>query len=125
MESQNAEDTIKELERVKKNALVAFQYAKGQYVSIETLKNAVLAKQLFVLSEILTTSFDGAKITPFSLLDEQKKKTISFLIEEEISSLRKFHNYYSGSVFTLNKAMKAKAIMNGLLGKILPVHIGR
>ena len=39
----------------------------------QNLKNAVLAKQLTTLSEILT--YDNIKIIPFSLLDEQKKRT--------------------------------------------------
>ena len=123
MESQNAGDTIKELEEVKRQALTAFQYTEGQGVTTENLKNAVLAKQLSVLSEILTKSYDGAKIIPFSLLDEQKKKTISLLVEDEISSLQKFHDSYSDSVFTLNKAEKAKTrqdIVDGLLRTSYP-----
>ena len=123
MESQNAGSTIKELEEVKRQAMQAFHYAKGQGVTTENLKNAVLAKQLTTLSEILTTSYDGTKIVPFSLLEEQKKKTISLLIEDEISSLQKFHDSYSDSVFTLNKAEKAKKrqdILDGLLRTSYP-----
>ena len=89
MESQNAGSTIKELEEVKRQAMKAFHYAKGQGVTTQNLKNAVLAKQLSVFSEILTKSYDGTKIIPFSLLDEQKKRNISLLVEDEISSLQK------------------------------------
>ena len=123
MESQNAGSTIKELEEVKRQAMTAFQYTQGQGVTTENLKNAVLAKQMSVFSEILTKSYDGVKIIPFPLLDEQKKKTISLLIEDEISSLQKFHDSYSGSVFTLNKAEKAKKrqdILDGLLRTSYP-----
>ena len=123
MESQNAGSTIKELEKVKDHAMQAFHYAKGQGVTTQNLKNAVLAKQLTVLSEILTTSYDGNKIIPFSLLDQQKKKTISLLVEDEISSLQKFHDSYSGSMFTLNKAEKAKKrqdILDSLLRTSYP-----
>ena len=123
MESQNAGSTIKELEKVKDHAMQAFHYAKGQGVTTQNLKNAVLAKQLSVFSEILTKSYDGTKIIPFSLLDEQKKRTISLLVEDEISSLQKFHDSYSSSVFTLNKAEKAKKrqdILDGLLRTSYP-----
>ena len=123
MESQNAGDTIKELEKVKDHSMQAFHYAKGQGVTTQNLKNAVLAKQLSVFSEILTKSYDGTKIIPFSLLDEQKKRNISLLVEDEISSLQKFHDSYSGSVFTLKKAEKAKKrqdILDGLLRTSYP-----
>ena len=123
MESQNAADTIKELEKVKDHAMQAFHYTKGQRATTQNLKNAVMAKQLTIMSEILTKSFDGTKIIPFSLLDEQKKRTISFLIEDEVSSMQKFHDSYSSSMFTLNKAEKAKKkqdILDGLLRTSYP-----
>ena len=96
----------------------AFLFAEGEDATTQNLKNAVLAKQLAVLSEILTKSFDGTKMIPFSLLDKQKKRTISFLIADEISSMQKFHDSYSSSMLTLNKAAKAKKrqnILDGLL----------
>ena len=117
MESQNATDTIEELKKVKDHTMQAFRYAEGQGVTTQNLKNGVLAKQLTILSEILTKSFDGTKIIPFSLLDEQKKRTISFLIEDEVSSMQSFHDSFSSSMFTLNKAEKAKKnqdILDGL-----------
>ena len=118
MQRQNAVDTIKELEKVKDHSMQAFHYTKGQGATIQNLKNAVLAKQLTILSEILTKSFDGTRVIPFSFLDEQKKMTISFLIEDEVSSMQSFHDSYTGSMFTLNKAEKAKKkqdILDGLL----------
>ena len=123
MESQNAGDTIKELEKVKDHSMQAFHYAKGQGVTTQNLKNAVLAKQLTVLSEILTKSYDGTKIIPFSLLDKQKKRTISLLIEDEISSLQKFHDSYKVSMFTWDKAgeaQKRQDILDGLLRTSYP-----
>ena len=118
MESESTADMIKEMEEVKRQAMKAFRYAEGQGASTGNLKNGVLAKQLTILSEILTKSYDGTRVIPFSLLDEQKKRTISFLIEDEVSSMQKFHDSYTGSMFTLNKAEKAKKkqdILDGLL----------
>ena len=110
MESQNSADTIEELKKVKDHSMKAFLYAEGQGATTQNLKNAVLAKQLTVLSEILTKSYDGTKIIPFSLLDEQKKRTISLLIKDEISSMQTFHDSYKISRFTWNKAEGAKKV---------------
>ena len=98
MESQNATDTIKELEKVKDHAMQAFHYVKGQGATTDNLKHAVRAKQLSIFSEILTKGYDGTKVIPFSMLDKQKKKTIGLLIEDEISSMQKFHNSQSTSI---------------------------
>ena len=70
---------IDEMKQVKRNAMTAFQYAKGQGVNKESLKNAVLSKQLITTAEVVISSYDGIKITPFFLLNSnQKKKTWKF-----------------------------------------------
>ena len=123
MESQNATDTIKELEKVKDHAMQAFHYVKGQGATTDNLKNAIRAKQLSIFSEILTKGYDGTKVFPFSMLDKQKKKTIGLLIEDEISSMQKFHNSQSTSMFTFKKAEKAKQrqdILDALLKTSYP-----
>ena len=123
MESQNATDTIKELEKVKDHAMQAFHYVKGQGATTDNLKNAIRAKQLSIFSEILTKGYDGTKVIPFSMLDKQKKKTIGLLIEDEISSMQKFHNSQSTSMFTFKKAEKAKQrqdILDALLKTSYP-----
>ena len=74
--------------------------------------DTVLAKQLSVFSEILTKSYDSTKIIPFSLLDKQKKRTISLLIEDEIKSMQNFHKSYSISMLTLNKAEEEKKVQD-------------
>ena len=71
-----------------------------------------MAKQLTILSEILTKSYDGTTIIPFSLLDDQRKRTIKLLIEDEINSMQKFHDSYRSSRFTLKKAEKAKKVQD-------------
>ena len=123
MESQNATDTIKELEKVKDHAMQAFHYVKGQGATKDNLKNAVRAKQLSIFSEISTKGYDGTKFILFSMLDKQKKKTIGLLIQDEISSMQKFHNSQSTSMFTLKKAEKAKQrqdILDALLKTSYP-----
>ena len=55
------------------HAMQAFLFSEGEDATTQNLKNAVLAKQLTVLSEILTKSFDGTKMIPFSLLDNQNR----------------------------------------------------
>ena len=67
---------------MKDNAMEAFHYAKGMGATTQNLKNAVLAKQLTILSETLT-KYDGTKNIPFYFLDEQKKRHISLPIEDE------------------------------------------
>ena len=74
---------------MKDNAMEAFHYAKGVGAATQNLKNAVLAKQLTILSETLTKSYDGTKNIPFSFLDEQKKRHISLPIEDEKCRLRR------------------------------------
>ena len=108
MENESIPGTIKELEKVRDHAIQAFHYAEGQGPKIENLKSAVSAKQLVILSEILIQSYDGTTVVPFTLLDEQKKRKISSLIEDEVRSLQRFHNSYKVSVLTWNKAEKAK-----------------
>ena len=55
MESENIAGVIKEMEKVKDHAMQAFRYAEGQGPKKnENLKNAVLAKQLVILSEIVS-----------------------------------------------------------------------
>ena len=80
LESENAADAIEALKKVNDHSMRAFRYAEGQGATEETLKNALIAKQLNIFSEILIQSYDGTKIIPFSLLDEQKKRTIGRVI---------------------------------------------
>ena len=124
MENENILGTIKEMEDVKRQAMKAFQYAAGQGgPKTESLKSAVLAKQLVVLAEILIQSFDNTTIIPFPLLEKQKKRTISSLIEDEVRSLQRFHDSHKVSVFTWDKAKKAQKkqdIMDNLLRTAYP-----
>ena len=123
MENENIFGTIKEMEEVKRHAMQAFQYAEGQGAKTENLKSAVLAKQLVVLAEILINSYDNTTIIPFSLLNKEKKRTISSLVEDEVSDMQRFHDSNSVSMFTLKKAEKAKKkqdIMDSLLRSAYP-----
>jgi hypothetical protein len=108
MENESIPGTIKELEEVRRHAVQAFHYAEGQGPKTENLKSGVQAKQLVILSEILIQSYDGTTIVPFPLLDVQKKRTISSLIEDEVRSLQSFHNSYKVPMLTWKKAEKAK-----------------
>ena len=92
MENKSIPGTIKELEEVRRHAVQAFHYAEGQVPQIENLKSSVSAKKLVILSEILINSYDGTTIVPFPLLEKQKKRTISSLIEDEVRSLQGFYN---------------------------------
>ena len=98
------------------DAAKAFRYLEGQGATTQNLKNAVLAKQLTILSEILIQSYDDIKIVPFSLLDKGKKKTISDLIEKEIKSIQSFHDSHSISMLTFNKSAKRKEKQDILVG---------
>ena len=122
--SVNISGVIKEMEKVKDHAMQAFRYAEGQGPKKnENLKNAVLAKQLVILAEILVESYNHKTIVPFSLLDEKKKRAIALSIEDEITSMQTFHNSYSGSMLTFNKAEKAKKkqdILDRLLQSAYP-----
>ena len=123
LENENIPGTIKEMEEVKRHAMQAFQYAEGQGAKTENLKSAVLAKQLVVLAEILINSYDNTTIIPFSLLNKEKKRTISSLVEDEVSDMQRFHDSNSVSMFTLKKAEKAKKkqdIMDSLLRSAYP-----
>ena len=124
MGSENIAGVIKEMEKVKDHAMQAFRYAEGQGPKqSKNLKSAVLATQLVILAEILIESYDQKTIVPFSLLDEKKKRAIALLIEDEITSMQTFHNSYSGSVLTFNKAEKAKKkqdILDRLLQSAYP-----
>ena len=46
------------------------------------------AKKRVILSEILIQSYNGTTTVPFPLLDVQKKRRISSLIEDEVKSLQ-------------------------------------
>ena len=109
MENESISGTIKELEKVRDHAVQAFHYAEGQGPKTENMKSAVSAKQLVILSEILTQSYNGTTIVPFPLLDAQKKRTISSLVEDEVRSLQRFHDSFKVPMLTWNKAEKAKA----------------
>ena len=56
LESRGYADGIKELEKARDQALMAFQYAEGQGATMENLKNAVTAKRLSIFSEVLIQS---------------------------------------------------------------------
>ena len=123
MENASIPGTIKEMEDVKRHAIQAFHYAEGLGPKTENLKSAVLAKQLVILSEILIQSYDGTTIVPFPLLDVQKKRTISSLIEDEVRRVQRFHASYKVPILTWNKAEKAKKkqdIMDSLLRTAYP-----
>ena len=123
MENENIPGIVKEIEKVKDHAMQAFRYAEGQGPKTENLKNAVLAKQLVVLAEILIQSYNNTTIVPFSLLEREMKQTISSLIKDEVSSMQRFHDSQSTSMFTWNKAEKAKKkqdIMDSLLRTSYP-----
>ena len=92
MENGNIAGVIKAMEEVNRQAMQAFRYAEGQGVTTQNLKNAVLAKQLTILSEILVQSFDGTKIVPFTLLDGAMKKIICSLIENDVRIIQNFHD---------------------------------
>ena len=59
MKNNNIAGTIKEMEKVKENAIQAYHYAEGQGATVEDLKNSVLAKQLTICAEVLIQSYDG------------------------------------------------------------------
>ena len=123
MENESIPATIKELEKVRDHAVQAFHYAEGQGPKTENLKSGVLAKQLVILAEILIHSYNNTTIIPFPLLDEQKKRTISSLIEDEVCSMQRFNDSYKVPMLTLNKAKKAKTkqdIMDTLLRTAYP-----
>ena len=118
MESQSYGDAIKELEKVRDQALEAFRCAEGQGATQENLKSAIAAKRLSIFSEILTKSYNGTMIVPFPLLSSEKKKIISRLIEEEIKSMKRFRNSYKVSMFTWDKATEEKKVQD-LLDELL------
>ena len=108
MENENIPGTIDEMKKVRDHAMQAFLYTAGQGPRTENLKSGVLCKQLIILSEILVQSVINDAIVPFSPLDEKKKRTIASLIEDEVTSMQRFHDSHNISMFTRNKAEKAK-----------------
>ena len=123
MENENIPGTIDEIKKVRDHAMQAFLYTAGQGPRTENLKSGVLCKQLIILSEILVQSVINDAIVPFSLLDEKKKRTIASLIEDEVTSMQRFHDSHTVSMFTRNKAEKAKKkqdIMDQLLKPAYP-----
>ena len=123
MKNGNIAGTVKEMEKVKENAIQAYHYAEGQGATVEDLKNSVLAKQLTICAEVLIQSYDGTKITPFILLDKNKKRTISAMIELDVKQVQSFYNSHSISIFALNRSGKAEEkqnILDGLLRTTYP-----
>ena len=123
MENENIAGTIDEMKKVRDHAMQAFLYTAGQGPRTENLKSGVLCKQLIILSEILVQSVINDAIVPFSLLDEKKKRTIASLVEDEVTSMQRFHDSHTVSMFTRNKAEKAKKkqdIMDQLLKPAYP-----
>ena len=110
--NNNIAGTIKEMEKVKENAIQAYYYAEGQRATVEDLKNSVLAKQLTICAELLIQSFDGTKITPFVLLERNKKRSISAMIELDVKQVQSFYNSHSISIFALNRSGKAEEKQN-------------
>ena len=123
LENENISGTIEDITKVRDHAMQAFRYAEGQGPKIEHLKSSVLAKSLTIVAEILLESNNNQTILPFSLLDERKKRTIASLIEIEVTSLQRFHDSHTISMFTMNKAEKAKQkqdLIDGLLRSAYP-----
>ena len=123
MKNNDIAGTIKEMEKVKEYAIQAYHYAEGQGATAEDLKNSVLAKQLTICAEVLIQSYDGTKIIPFILLDKNKKRTISAMIELDVKQVQNFYNTHSISIFALNRSGKAEEkqnILDGLLRTTYP-----
>ena len=123
MENENIAGTIDEMKKVRDHAMQAFIYTAGQGPRTDNLKSGVLCKQLIILSEILVQSVINDAIVPFSLLDERKKRTIASLIEDEVTSMQRFHDSHNISMFTRNKREKIKKkqdIMDKLLKSAYP-----
>ena len=123
MKNDDIAGTLKEMEKVKEYAILAYHYAEGQGATAEDLKNSVLAKQLTICAEVLIQSYDGTKITPFILLDKNKKRTISAMIELDVKQVQNFYNSHSISIFALNRSGKAEEkqnILDGLLRTTYP-----
>ena len=77
------------------------------------------AKQLVLLSENMFQSFSNTTLIPFPLLDKQKKQTISFLIEDKVRRIQRFHDSLKESVFTSDK--KKQDIMD--IGQPSPISL--
>ena len=123
LKNANMAGVIKEMEKAKENAIQAYQYAKGQGATMEDLWNCVKAKQLTICAEVLVQSFDGSTITPFILLDENKKRTIAAMIELDVRNVQSFYDSHSFSKFTLNRsdmAIQKQNILDGLLRTTYP-----
>ena len=81
------------------------------------------AKQLTICAEVLVQSFDGSTITPFILLDENKKRTIAAMIELDVRNVQSFYDSHSFSKFTLNRSdivTQIQNILDGLLRTTYP-----
>ena len=123
LKNQNMAGVIKEMEKVKENAILAYAYAEGQGATLEDLRNGVLAKQLTICSEVLIQSYDGTTITPFILLDETKKRTIGAMIELDVKNVQNFYESHSIPILALNRSDKANEkenILDGLLRTTYP-----
>ena len=115
---------IKELEKVQSHAQQGYQYAEGQGVQNESLKNGVIAKQLVIMSEVIISSYDGTKITPFFLLDENKKRSLATLINHDVGAMLAFANSQSLPMLTFNKTeklQKRQDILDVLLKSTYPL----
>ena len=110
MECLDIAGAVKELEAVKTNAMMAFEHARGQGNKKGNLKNGVFAIQLKIFAEVLIQGYDECenKITPFYLLDEQKKKMISRLAEADIDNAKAFHRKENDGWLTWNSEQKAQ-----------------
>ena len=123
LKNQNMAGVIKEMEKVKENAILAYAYAEGQGATLEDLRNGVLAKKLTICSEVLIQSYDGTTITPFILLDGTKKRTIGAMIELDVKNVQNFYESHSIPILALNRSDKANEkenILDGLLRTTYP-----
>ena len=124
IEDESIDASREELKKVKERSVSAFQILKGLGSKTENLENAIKATQLKVFSEVLIQSYDGAKITPFFLLEKKKQKIIGRLIEDDVNDLQSFYNSHSFSVFTMKKSEKGQKkqdLLNLLLRASYPL----
>ena len=124
IEDESIDASIEELKKVKERAVSAFQILKGLGSKTENLENAIKATQLKVFSEVLVQSYDGAKLTPFFLLEKKKQKIIGRLIEDDVNDLQSFYNTHSFSLFTMKKSEKGRKkqdLLNVLLRASYPL----
>ena len=110
MENQDIAGTVQELHEVKRNAMQAFVYAKGQGQKKGNLKNGVFALQMKICAEVLIQGYekDKNKIVPFYLLPDDRKRMIGQLVEADVKNAKAFHSSQQMPWYALNKEQKAQ-----------------